>query len=160
MLTCLVVLLAGFTQVQSLEHVTALPASGGFVTFFNLHPVRLVGFKAFLTLATDVSVAHVSGDQEGVFVGTATLVNGVFEVEHVDTFGLTHQFESFQTGGLVLVGGDGTGLGTRTDKRRVGTGNFSQGLGGGLVHQLLRSITSEHPGGGDLSSDSQSTGEH
>lgn len=154
------VLLARLAKVQRLEDVTALPAPGVLFTLFDLHPVGLVSLLTSLTLAANVSVTHVSGHQERVLRSTRALVNGVLGVKNVDTLGLTQKLESLQTSGLVLVGGNGTGGGTLTNQRGVGTGDLGEVLSGRLVHQLLGSISRKHPGDGNLSGNSESTSKH
>lgn len=127
----LVVVVAGLTQKLGGVHRATLPASR-WLLLVNLHPVGLVVISS-LTSATDVTVTDVSGDQVRVDHGACTLENGLLSVENIDTFHLTQNLETFQTGGLVNVGGDGTWLGTGTDQR-VGAVDLGQVFGSFIFH--------------------------
>lgn len=121
-----VVVVAGLANVLGGKHRATLPASAG-VALLDLHPVGLVVLVA-LTLAANVTVANVGGDNVGVLHGAVALENGVLHVKDIHTLHLTQELESFQTSGLILVGGDGAGLSTGT----------KQVLGARHVRQLGR----------------------
>lgn len=122
------------TKVLGSVHSTTVPASGRLV-LLNLHPVGLVVLMV-LTSATNVAESNVSRNNVWVLHGTLTFLDRLLHVEHVDTLHLTQDFESFQTGGLVNVGWDGSWLGTWSNQRAVWAGDFGQ-LGGGLGLHLV-----------------------
>lgn len=133
----LVVVVTWLTQVLGSVHSTTLPTST-WVALLDLHPVGLV-VLVVLTSASDVTVANVSWHQVWVLDGTGTLEDRLLHVENIDTLGLTDVLQSLQTGGLVVVGWDGTWLGTWTNQG-VWAGDFGQVLGGlgldlGLSHE-------------------------
>lgn len=129
------VVVPGFTQVFKGKHIATLPASAGLVNL-DSHPVWLVVTLAlFLTSASDVTVVEVTWHKVWVGHGALAFSNRRFDVEHIDTFSLTQQLESLQTGGLVQLGGNGSWLSTWTDQRGVGTSDLRQ-LGGSLGLEL------------------------
>lgn len=132
----LVVVMFGLTQVFKGKNRATLPTSTGFVNL-NSHPVRLVVTLTFLLAsASHITVVEVTWNLVWVSHGTGALSNWSLHVVHVNTLSLTQHLESLQTGGLVQLGWDGSGLSTRTNQRRIRTSNLRQ-LGSGFGLDLV-----------------------
>lgn len=133
-------------EVLEGKNTATVPTSTWLVDL-DSHPVWLVvTFTFLLTSASNVTVVVVTWNKVWVSHGTRTLSDWVLHVENIDTLSLTQHLESLQTSGLVQVGRDRTRLSTRTNQRRVWTGDISQGSGG-LGVQLLGRVESNSGNG-------------
>jgi hypothetical protein len=62
--------------------------------------------------ATNILLVTERANDDGFLHGAGSACVEGLHVENVDTLHLSEDFETLETGGLVDVGGDGTGLGT------------------------------------------------
>lgn len=99
------------SDVVHLDHVAALEAALDGALAGDGQPVDLVGVCGE-TGATGVLLITGAVDDDGVFDGA--LAGGIkgTHVEDVNALHLSDELQTLETGGLVEIGGNGTGLGT------------------------------------------------